>query len=301
MRKKLAEIILAEAKKDKKIVFLTGDLGFNAFEILKNNLGQRFINAGVAEQNMATVAAGMAYSGLKPWIFSIAPFVSIKIIEELRNDVCLSNSNVKIIGSGGGYDYELAGPTHHALEDVGVLLTLPNMKIYLPAVIEDVTKIIKKMNREKGPRYLRLVRSRKITLSLNKFEACRQVLSGNKVTVLALGSIIDKAIEASLRFKGKIDLWVIGEMPFKPTQKLLNSIKKTGKLIIIEEHVATGGLGQHISLYLHKHNIKINNFIHLYAKGYISKRTGSRDFYLKESGLGVESIISKLKCQMSNL
>jgi len=294
MRKKLAEIVLAEAKKDKKIIFLTGDLGFNFFEGLRQGMGKRFINAGVAEQNMATVAAGLAYSGLKPWIFSIAPFVSLKILEELRDDICLNNSNVKIIGLGGGYDYELAGPTHHALEDVGVLLTLPNMKIYLPAVIEDVAEIIKKMNQEKGPRYLRLVRSRKVALSLNKFEACRQVLSGDKVTVLALGSIIDKAIEASLQFKGKIDLWVIGEMPFRPTQKLLNSITKTGKLMIIEEHMATGGLGQFISLYLHKHNIKINNFIHLYAKGYVSKKTGSRDFYLKESELGVESIIKAI-------
>lgn len=296
MRKRLAEVFLKEAKKDKKVVFLTGDLGFNAFEVLKKKLGKRFINAGVAEQNMATAAAGLAWAGFKPWIFSIAPFVSLKIIEELRNDICLSNANVKIIGSGGGFDYELAGPTHHALEDIGALMLLPNIKVYIPATVDDINQIIPLMSKEKGPRYIRLVRARKIAVFLDKFEPCRRVFEGKKVTVVVLGSMIDKAATVSLRFnKGLIDLWTIGAMPFQVSGKLEESIKRTKKIMVIEEHVSSGGLGSYVSSYIHQKNIKINNFVHFYVKGYVSKRTGDRDFYLKESGLNEEKIYKYIK------
>src|SRR5258708_5014050 len=118
MRYAFAKIIEKIAQKDKKVVFMTGDLGYHAFEKLKAVMGNRFINAGVAEHNMVTAAAGMAYAGLKPWIYSIAPFVTVKVLEEIRNDVYLPNYNVKIVGLGGGYDYGIAGPTHHALSDV---------------------------------------------------------------------------------------------------------------------------------------------------------------------------------------
>src|SRR3990167_8515564 len=119
MRYKFADNLLKIAKKDKKIVLMTGDLGAHLFEPLREELGDRFINAGVAEHNMVTAAAGMAYAGLKPWIYSIAPFVTVKVLEEIRNDICLPNYNVKIIGLGGGYDYGIAGPTHHAINEIG--------------------------------------------------------------------------------------------------------------------------------------------------------------------------------------
>lgn len=283
------------AKKDPRIIFLTGDLGFNAFEKMQRDLGSRFINAGVAEHNMVTAAAGMAYAGFNPWIYSIAPFVSIKVLEEIRNDICFSKRNVKIVGLGGGYDYAIAGPTHHALQDVACILTLPDIKVYTPGFVEDVPSIVSKMYKEDGPSYLRLTRGQKINIKLSSYSACRRVLTGNKLTVIALGSIIYKVLEVAGKYRNKIDLWLISELPVNIQNELIKSIKKTNNLLIVEEHVRTGGLGHYMGGLLSENKIKLANYIHLYAKGYISGRYGSRDFYLKESGLDSESIADSLR------
>lgn len=293
MRYAFVEVFNKIAQRDKKVIFLTGDLGFNLFEPLKKNLGKRFINAGVAEQNMVTVAAGLAYVGFKPWIYSITPFVTIKVLEQLRNDICFPNFNVKIVGLGGGYDYEVAGPSHHAIEDVGILSALPNMHVYTPAFAEDVETVVKKIYLLKGPAYLRLAKARKISVSAKKYADCRRIIQGEKISLVALGTIIDKSVEVALslnRKKPVVDLWSVCKLPVAPADELVASIKKTGCLAVVEEHVANGGLGQFLSRYLHINNIPINKFIHFYAKGYPSKYTGSRDFYLRESGLDKKNI-----------
>src|SRR6202046_5262768 len=125
-----------------EFLFLTGDLGFMALEPLRDAMGQRFINAGVAEQNMVGVAAGLAKSGLRPWVYSIAPFLYARPFEQIRNDVCLHNLPVVFVGNGGGYGYGVMGSTHHALEDYGALLALPNMRAYIPAFDSDVSAVI---------------------------------------------------------------------------------------------------------------------------------------------------------------
>src|SRR5437763_3204983 len=136
--------------------FLTGDLGFKALEPLRDAAGERFINAGVAEQNMVSVAAGLAKAGLKPWVYSIAPFVYVRPYEQIRNDVCLHKLPVKLVGNGGGYGYGVMGSTHHALEDYGALLCLPNMHVFVPAFSADVPAIVGKLLDFPYPAYFRL-------------------------------------------------------------------------------------------------------------------------------------------------
>src|SRR3989344_1734975 len=190
MKQQLARSLKRLAMKDRKIIFITGDLGFNAFEELQKTMQDRFINAGVAEHNMITLAAGLAYMGFKPWIYSIAPFITIKVLEEIRNDVSLTKSDIKIIGLGAGFDYGIAGPTHHAIQDVGAVLSLPNMKVYAPGFIEDVDTVIDKIYRYKGPVYLRLSKEEKAKLKVPQYAPLRRINRGAKVTVVALGNII---------------------------------------------------------------------------------------------------------------
>lgn len=141
MRAVLTQTLVAHAR-ESDFVFLTGDVGFMALEPLRDAAGQRFINAGIAEQNMVSVAAGLAHAGLKPWVYSIAPFVYARAFEQIRNDVCLHDLPVFLVGNGGGYAYGVMGPTHHALEDYGTLLGLPNLRVYVPAFRDDVPKAI---------------------------------------------------------------------------------------------------------------------------------------------------------------
>src|SRR5579872_3439159 len=127
MRNAFCEAMIAQSA-DPDYLFLTGDLGFKALEPLRQVLGPRFINAGVAEQNMVSVAAGLASQGLKPWAYSIAPFIYARPLEQIRNDVCLHRLPVKLVGNGGGYAYGVMGGSHHAIEDYGILLSLLNMR-----------------------------------------------------------------------------------------------------------------------------------------------------------------------------
>src|SRR4051794_10755398 len=142
--------------RDSAAMFITGDLGFNALEGLAAKLGKRFINAGVAEQSMMGLAAGLALTGMRPWVYSIAPFATYRCLEQIRNDICLHNLPVRIVGNGGGYTYGVMGTTHHALEDLAVLKVLPNMKLFFPCSNNHVAAAVGQMNELSGPSYLRL-------------------------------------------------------------------------------------------------------------------------------------------------
>ena len=156
MRDAFCHSLVRKFQEDGEFTFLTGDLGYRALEPLKAAMNERFINAGVAEQNMVGMAAGIAWSGTRSFAYSIAPFLYARAFEQIRNDVCFHNLKVCIIGNGGGFGYGVMGPTHHALEDYGMLSSLPNMRCYVPSFDEDIPFIIEKIFSRSSPSYLRL-------------------------------------------------------------------------------------------------------------------------------------------------
>ena len=155
MRKQFSEAIVKRCN-NSEMTFLTGDLGFMALEPIQLALSERFINWGIAEQNMISVAAALSRDGWETWVYSIAPFCYARPFEQIRNDICFHNLPVKIVGNGGGYGYGVMGPTHHAIEDYGIMLTLPNMKVLIPAFDEDVFSVIEIAGQMNNPLYLRL-------------------------------------------------------------------------------------------------------------------------------------------------
>ena len=142
MRDEFAQAMVALFRERSDLVFLTGDVGFMALEGIAQTYGARFINAGVAEQNMVSLAAGLAREGHLPWVYSMAPFVAFRPYEQIRTDVCLHRLPVKLVGNGGGYGYGIMGATHHALEDVGAMRVLPNMRLYVPLTATDVGQVV---------------------------------------------------------------------------------------------------------------------------------------------------------------
>lgn len=297
MRNDFASVIETIGKKDKEVIFLTGDLGFNAFEGITETLGNRFINAGVAEQNMVSVASGMAYMGLKPWVYSIAPFITLKTAEQVRDDMCHQNLSVKLVGNGGGYGYGIMGATHHVLEDISIFASFPHMRIYVPAFQEDIEPIVKKMYKAHGPAYLRLGSAEAHDLVLPPYQGVRRLMSGNKVTMIVLGPLIHNTLTAlrTLNHKQAIDLWCITEFPFTISDDLMQSIRKTKHLIILEEHTNYGGLGQTVLSRLVEPQVLLSKFIHLYAQGYPSHLYGSQKFHLQENQLDPNGILENLK------
>lgn len=297
MRKEFSLTMEKIAYQNDKIIFLTGDLGFMALENIRDKIKERFINVGVSEQNMLAMAAAIASEGFTPICYSIAPFIIFRPAEQIRLDVCLHNMNVKIIGNGGGYGYGIMGATHHAIEDIASISSYQNMKCYIPFCNEDVENVTLAMMNYEGPSYLRLGYGQKPRfLSIPSYRPLRHFVKGKKVTILALGPValnVIKAIE-SLEID-MVDLFVISEIPIEELPPdFIESLKKTKRLIIIEEHVQRGGLGEYISLLLMKLSIYCK-LTHLCAKGYPNSLFGSQQYHQKISSLDPESIVVKIK------
>lgn len=298
MRKNFCDTIEKIAVQNEKVIFLTGDLGFMALEGVREAIGERFINMGVSEQNMVSVAASLASEGFTVLCYSITPFVVFRPAEQIRLDVCLHNMDVKIIGNGGGYGYGIMGSTHHAIEDIAVLSSFQNMKCYIPFCSDDVPEIITRMMERNGPAYLRLERGEKPEkLLIPAYSHTRKLLSGDKITIVAMGSVVLNALQAASLFEiNPVDLFVISEIPIpKLTKELADSIKKTKKLLVIEEHVSRGGLGENLSLKLLEKAISPKKFLHLCAGGYPNGLYGDQKYHQKDNCLDAESINLNIK------
>lgn len=291
---------LVELYKESPYIFFTGDLGFMALEDLQNTMKERFINAGVAEQNMITVAAGVASMGLQTWVYSIAPFVYARPFEQIRNDICMHNFDVKLVGNGGGYAYGSMGSTHHALEDYGILLTLQNMKVFIPAFSEDIYPMIKKMSKNNSPSYIRLGKCEKPeSLVLPYYSGWRKVLEGDQYAMIIIGPLAGGIIAKlmTLEVKYRPEVWIVTELPIEKQNvpnEFLNTIARTKKLQVIEEHVAQGSAGQALAHYLLSENIEIKKYEHFCAKGYPSGYYGSQSFHREECGIDPETILKRL-------
>ena len=294
MRAELCAALLARAGRP-EMVFLTGDLGFMALEPLRDRMGERFINCGISEQNMIGVAAGLAREGLETWVYSIAPFCYARAFEQIRNDICFHGLPVRLLGNGGGYGYGVMGPTHHALEDYGVMLTLSGMVAYVPAYNEDVEAVVTRAAEATGPAYIRLGRGElPAGAAAPSYAPWRCLAAGTGPVVIVVGPLAGTAMGllAGLHAADP-SVWVVGELPLAaapPPVGLIAQLTDSGRLCVIEEHVGQGGLGAMLATWLLGAGIPIAGFRHLHARGYPSGLYGSQTFHRRESGLDPDSI-----------
>jgi len=300
MRKEFAETVEKIALADKKTVFLTGDLGFMALENVRKAMGGRFINAGVCEQNMVSMSAALAMEGLKPLCYSIAPFAVFRPCEQIRNDVCLHNLDVKIIGNGGGYGYGIMGASHHALEDIALLSSFQHMTCFIPLCNEDVGTVVSRAVNRIGPAYIRLGYGLKPSdMNIPAYSGARRLLRGSGIPLLALGPTALNVFEAARDYKGAVDFFAVSEMPLEDAQPVIDSVKTTGRLLVVEEHVKRGGLGEYICELLVRQRLS-PVFAHRYAKGY-HKGYGSQKYHQLCDGLDAGSLKTLIGELLSSL
>ena len=271
-----------------------------ALEPLQEALGSRFINAGVAEQNMVTVSAALAAQGLEVWVYSIAPFIYARPFEQIRNDICFHGLPVKLIGNGGGYGYGVMGPTHHAIDDYGALLTLPGMTVLIPAFDEDVEQVVTDASLLDGPCYLRIGRGEPPPgWTPPPFEPWRQVTSGQGPVVIAVGPVAGTYVAAfeSMSEASRPNLWVVGALPIDrhPVPgALLEQLSRSDSLCVAEEHVAQGSVGAQVLLHLAATGAVPRRFRHLHARAHNYGTYGSQTFMRAKSGLDCPSMMYAL-------
>ena len=288
MRKAFAAAVL-ENHNTEDCFFLTGDLGFMALEEVQAAMGGRFVNTGVAEQNMVGVAAGLAREKLRVIVYSIAPFCYARPFEQIRNDVCLGRLPVCLVGNGGGYAYGHMGPTHHALEDCAAMNAL-GVQVLVPAFDEDLRALV---GRFSCPTYLRLgLDARPAGKQAPVYSAWREILPGKRGAMATLGPLAGVAWQAlqDLPQEERPAVWAVCEFDESSIPEAFHRQMASGPLYVIEEHVAQGGLGTHLTMDMVKRGIGCSSFTHRFALGYPSGRFGSQNFHRAQCGLDAPSI-----------
>lgn len=250
MRKTYENSIYELMKRNEKIVALVADSGLGKYEDIEKEFPDRLFNFGIAESNMIAAGAAMAKEGFIPVIYALNNFMVYRAYEFIRNDVCLQNRNVKFVGLGAGVVANTLGPTHHTTEDISCLRVLPNMTLVSPASPKEVPVVLEKSVDFTGPVYIRLGKAfeREIYENDSPFEIGKSTVltEGNDLTVIATGSITADALEAVNKLKEKgVNAELINASTIKPFdgETLLKSAKKTKKVVSVEEHQVTGGLG----------------------------------------------------------
>lgn len=297
MRQEFAQAMINLYAGDNPHVFVTGDLGFMALEKVQEVYGKRFINAGVAEQNMVSAAAGLAYTGFIPWIYSIAPFTVLRPYEQIRNDVCLHNLPVKIVGNGGGYGYGIMGATHHTLEDIAVMRVLPNMKVYVPLTADDVGQAVKQMAQDPSPNYLRLNTGAKLLKPIESFRPWRKIKDGKDFLIVGAGPVLGNVLELQdPAVQDGAEIWAVGQFPIlELPAELIQSLKTKKKIMVIEEHRGQCGLNEALAALLLKQIDFSVSFESLYAEGYPSGKYGSQRWHQEESALAGEPLLKRIR------
>jgi transketolase len=297
MRDEFARAMVALFRKRRDLVFITGDLGYMALEGVSKTYGERFVNVGVAEQNAVSLAAGLAHEGHLPWVYSTAPFVVLRPYEQIRNDVCLHRLPVKLVGNGGGYGFGIMGATHHALEDVGAMRLLPNMKVYVPLAAADLHQVVSLMAEDPLPNYLRLNTPAAIPGELPPFAPWRRLKGGRRCVVIGMGPVVGNLYDIGDQdLLDDIEIWSVGMLPIEGIPgDLAASIREKRRVVTIEEHHGPGGLGEALSDLFLTHAVLPESFVGLHAAGYPTGRYGSQRWHQEESGLAGPLLLAHLE------
>lgn len=291
--------LIKYASKNKNVYLITSDLGYRAFESFKKKYPKRFINVGVAENNMVGVGAGLALTGKKVFVYSILPFVVFRSLEQIRNNILHNDLDVNIIGAGGGFSYNVQGISHNTSEDISVLRSLPNLSIHNPGSRFEAEFIIKQMFKSKKPSIARLGKAPNKDFYSRKIKKINDTIitKGDQLTIFSTGNILENVYNSvkTLNLNGyKIKL--ISLPTLKPIDEnfILNNIN-TRNVITIEENVDIGGLGSLIAgLILKSKKSKKINFKSLSLDDIIHNKIGSQKYLRKINKLDSVSIIKKI-------
>jgi transketolase len=298
MRDAFIRVLLEEAKSNSNIILITGDLGYGVLDEYQSVLPKQFINSGVNEQAMMGMAAGIASTGKRVFVYSIGNFPTLRCLEQIRNDICLMNNPVAIVSVGAGYAYGAQGYTHHALEDIAVMRAMPNLDIVIPADCEETKFITRFLTETKSPSYLRLGKCNEEISNLVKakieYGKFHEVLAGDGGTILFVGSVGEIAMKAARLLREKGISVSAASVPFLSDMDIdyLKKAAAKGPIVTIEEHSARGGFGSLLLEYLNSHDILAKVGI-IAANQTNLSQIGTQEFLREANGLNVENIVER--------
>lgn len=297
MRLEFVKTLVEMAASDERILLLTGDLGYLVLEPFRERFPERFFNVGVAEQNMMGLATGLAEDGFIPFVYSIATFATLRPFEFIRNGPVHHNLPVRIVGVGAGYDYGPAGPTHHALEDVGVMRTQPNLTVIAPADYRQAATALRATKDLSGPVYYRIGKDDRTAIpglegrfELGRTQTCRE---GRDLLFIVMGSVAKEACEAAevLAEQGiNSTVMIAASINPPPAEDIADALSRFTVAVTVEAHYTVGGLGSLVSEVAAERGINCR-VVRCGVGRAPDARTGSHDYLNNVHGLSRDALV----------
>jgi transketolase len=309
MRTAFIETLLEVAEHDPRNVLIVGDLGFGVVTTFRERLPAQFINAGVAEQNMTGIAAGMALSGKIVWTYSIANFPALRPLEQIRNDICYHNANVRIVPVGGGMAYGSLGISHHATEDLAIMRALPNMLVVAPGDPVETRLAVRALVDHQGPAYLRIGRAGEPTVHMTppffQLGKAITVREGSDLTLISTGGQLYDTVRAAERLQAEHNLHarVLSMHTLKPLDMdaVLAAAVDTAAVFTVEEHSIVGGLGGAVAEVLLEADKRPAVFRRIGLRDSFSSLVGDQDFLRAAYEIDADGIVKVVRTVLSSL
>jgi transketolase len=286
------------AKQDREVMIVSADMGAPALDKFRLDLGNQFLNVGIAEENMISVASGLASEGKKPYTMAIMPFTTSRCHEFVKLNLGLMKIPVRIIGIGTGFGYDDSGPTHHTTEDIAIMRAIPNLTIFSPADSIAAEKFAEISYRQDKPAYIRL--DRKIQPQIydenESFETgFKEIKQGSDMCIISTGNMVHEAVKIAKKLEesgksvGIIDLYRL-----KPVNQIItNILSRYSKIISLEEHILDGGFGSIVAelitdnfLQLKLKRIGIKDYVYCY---------GGRENIQRYCKIDIDSVINEIE------
>ncbi len=298
MRDSFINKIYDLAKEDREVMIVSADMGAPALDKFRFELGNQFLNVGIAEENMISVASGLASEGKKPYTMAIMPFTTSRCHEFIKLNLGLMKIPVRVIGIGTGFSYDDSGPTHHTTEDIAIMRAIPNLTIFSPADSISAEKIAEISYKENKPTYIRLDRKVQPLIyeeSENFETGFKELKQGFDICIISTGNMVHESLKIAKKLEetGKV-VGVIDVYRLKPiNQEIVRILSKYKKIVSLEEQILDGGFGSIISelitdnfLQSRLKRIGIKNYIYCY---------GGRENIQKQCNIDVDSVIKEIE------
>ena len=289
------ETLLYFAKKDKNIIFISADFGAPALDIFREQLPDQFFHSGISEQNMIDMAGGLALAGKKVFVYAMAPFITLRCIEQIKCSLALMNLPVTILSIGAGLGYADAGPTHYTTEDIACMRSIVNLDVYSPCDLESTQEIAKLTINEPKLRIIRLERHALPKIYTENFsykDGFNIIKSGQNTCLISSGYMLHRSIDAAglLNKEGK-NISVIDLFCIKPISlSFIDILKEFNNIVTLEEQCLDGGFGSAVIEYLSDFQINKKVIRIGLPKKYFYEN-GGRNYLLDKFGLSTKNIV----------
>jgi transketolase len=302
MRSVFNRVLVELARKDPRIHMVLADIGYGEIEPFAEEFPERFVNCGVAEQNMAGVACGVALEGNLVVTYSIANFPTLRCLEQIRNDYCYHNANVKIVIIGGGLAYGALGVSHQATEDIAIMRALPNMIVVCPCDFAEAEAATRAMIAHPGPVYYRCGYKKEPAVHQGpidfQFGRAIPVREGRDLTFIFTGTIGNQVLPVAETLAAEgVQCRVLSMHTVKPIDRaaVLAAARETGGIVVVEEHQRDGGLGGAVAEVLADACVAPKKFLRVALPDQYVCQVGSHEWLLEQYGLSTPGILASVR------